>query len=343
MCQERQPAAPAQTRRTSAADRGNRDDLPRSAGRSVDHFTTQIALSVSRSCFIVMARKASRTTPNLESQPLRGADFERAHSSVVLGEDVRDRRRGFTIVELLIVVVVIAILAAITIVAYNGITNRARAAAASSAAQQAAEKVAVFAIANSDQYPATLADAGVPNGSVTFQYGVDNTTTPRTFCVIATSNNVSYFASSTSAVPVAGACDGHGLNGEPTMTNLVLNPSVEINTMNWDYRWYGTGGGDGTNERPTSGGIRGAAFLRKTWTATGAGQDNGFSTNSSPSRLQVQGGTQYYVAASMRTNRSGFTPYIWVCWYDSSGFSCTAATARRQTLFKRFLQTCGPQ
>jgi prepilin-type N-terminal cleavage/methylation domain-containing protein len=34
--------------------------------------------------------------------------------------------RGFTIVELLIVIVVIAILAAITIVAYNGITNRAR-------------------------------------------------------------------------------------------------------------------------------------------------------------------------------------------------------------------------
>ena len=35
------------------------------------------------------------------------------------------RRRGFTLVELLIVVVVIAILAAITIVAYNGITTRA--------------------------------------------------------------------------------------------------------------------------------------------------------------------------------------------------------------------------
>ena len=38
----------------------------------------------------------------------------------------RKRRRGFTIVELLIVIVVIAILAAITIVAYNGIQSRAR-------------------------------------------------------------------------------------------------------------------------------------------------------------------------------------------------------------------------
>lgn len=36
------------------------------------------------------------------------------------------KQTGFTIVELLIVVVVIAILAAITVVAYNGITERAR-------------------------------------------------------------------------------------------------------------------------------------------------------------------------------------------------------------------------
>lgn len=36
------------------------------------------------------------------------------------------KRRGFTIVELLIVIVVIAILAAITVVAYNGIQQRSR-------------------------------------------------------------------------------------------------------------------------------------------------------------------------------------------------------------------------
>lgn len=39
---------------------------------------------------------------------------------------MRNRRYGFTIVELLIVIVVIAILAAITIVAYNSISKRAR-------------------------------------------------------------------------------------------------------------------------------------------------------------------------------------------------------------------------
>lgn len=46
------------------------------------------------------------------------------------------RTRGFTIVELLIVIVVIAILAAITLVAYNGISERARVSAATSHAAQ---------------------------------------------------------------------------------------------------------------------------------------------------------------------------------------------------------------
>lgn len=51
------------------------------------------------------------------------------------------KARGFTIVELLIVIVVIGILASITIVAYNGVTQRARNAARLSAVSSAIEAV----------------------------------------------------------------------------------------------------------------------------------------------------------------------------------------------------------
>ena len=58
------------------------------------------------------------------------------------------KRRGFTIVELLIVIVVIAILAAITIVAYNGIQQRAHNAATISAADSWVKVISSYYTAN---------------------------------------------------------------------------------------------------------------------------------------------------------------------------------------------------
>lgn len=52
--------------------------------------------------------------------------------------------RGFTIVELLIVVVIIGILAAIVIVAYNGVTNRAKSSKSAATASSIVKKLEAY-------------------------------------------------------------------------------------------------------------------------------------------------------------------------------------------------------
>lgn len=133
---------------------------------------------------------------------------------------------GFTIVELLIVVIVIAILAAITIVAYNGIQNRAKASAAQSTTKQAYTKIQAYAVSNADTFPANLSEVGLSNSDTTnYQYRVDNTVSPRTFCLTSTTQNISYYTSSSVATPTAGACAGHGSNGGGIVTNLAKRPT----------------------------------------------------------------------------------------------------------------------
>lgn len=140
----------------------------------------------------------------------------------------QSQRLGFTIVELLIVVVVIAILAAITIVAYNGITARTKAAAAASATEQAVKKITAYAVTNAEEYPTALAAAGITDsGATTYQYRADNTASPRSYCVTATSSGISYWASNGSATPARGACPGHGVDGASVITNQFRNPTFD--------------------------------------------------------------------------------------------------------------------
>jgi len=143
-------------------------------------------------------------------------------------------RAGFTIVELLIVIVVIGILAAITIVAYNGIQNRARASAASSAASQAAQKIETYAV-DGTGYPADLATAGITDSSsTTYQYTVNNSVTPATYCLTATTGTSSYMTSSTNSAPTAGGCAGHGQGGVAPITNLAANPKgISSTSTGW--------------------------------------------------------------------------------------------------------------
>ena len=149
------------------------------------------------------------------------------------GHQFRRAYHGFTIVELLIVVVVIAILAAITIVAYNGITQRANASAAQSGAEQVAKKAATYAITNGDVYPPDLNAMGISNsGNTTYQYSVDNTTNPATYCVTAFTTGASYYASSTQLSPLSGVCPGHTGGTPVTITNYSRNPGIEVDVSN---------------------------------------------------------------------------------------------------------------
>ena len=180
----------------------------------------------------------------------------------------KQKQAGFTIVELLIVVVVIAILAAITIVAYNGIQTRAKQAAAQSSAAQASKKAATYAIQNADLYPSTIEAMGLdPN---TYQYSVDNESSPRTFCITATKSNVSYYTSETISNPTEGACPGHAANGGAVTANLVANPKAALTASSWSQRI--SSGGSGTGSRISGltpmGGTNITTGYRLTLTAT---------------------------------------------------------------------------
>lgn len=150
-------------------------------------------------------------------------------------------KSGFTIVELLIVVVVIAVLAAITIVAFNGITQRAKDSASQSVASQAGKRIQASAIENAETYPSAsgvdgidnLSNLGIVNsGTTSYQYSANNSSNPKTFCLTATKDSLSYYTSSTSLSPTLGACPGHGVNGVPPITNLLTNTGSELNTTN---------------------------------------------------------------------------------------------------------------
>jgi prepilin-type N-terminal cleavage/methylation domain-containing protein len=205
---------------------------------------------------------------------------------------------GFTIVELLIVIVVIGILAAITIVAYNGVQNRARASAASSAATQAVKKLESFAV-DGNGYPATLAAVGVlDSGTTSYQYTVDNSVIPATYCVTVTNGTTSYTVSSTNTRPTAGGCAGHGQGGVAAVTNMAVNPSM-ASTAN-----INSAGAAGSNAVVATGGFSGPSFIRRTFSAAGGAglYFNPVTTITPGTTYTASVYTRSSVAASIRMN-----------------------------------------
>ena len=137
-------------------------------------------------------------------------------------------KSGFTIVELLVVIVVIGVLAAITTVAYNGLQTRARTSAAQAMANQASKKVMAYYVTNSS-YPTDLTTADIPD-TTGLQYSVNNGVSPATYCITATSGNISYYISSTQTTPVSGGCAGHGQGGVAAITNYAKDPDATVAT-----------------------------------------------------------------------------------------------------------------
>lgn len=142
-------------------------------------------------------------------------------------------RSGFTIVELLIVVVVIAILAAIVIVSYNGIRQRAVDSSVRSSVQQAATKIESYFVTSGDVYPSDLDTIDIADANdTTYAYSVDNSVSPRTFCISATSGTTSYYLTNAQKTLTSGSCD------EPADL-MVFGPS--------SYPYTATLYNDGTN------------------------------------------------------------------------------------------------
>lgn len=226
---------------------------------------------------------------------------------------------GFTIVELLIVIVVIAILAAISIVAYTGIQNQARATAATSAARQVADKIAVYAVEN-DGYPAALSDVGFSDSNgTTYQYRVDNGSSPATWCVTATVGNKSFYTSNMKGTPEEGACAGHGSGGTATVTNLVINPSFETGMTNCA---VGAGGGVVTFGYTSNSPFAGVRSARATWT-TGATSELNIQCRVD----NVEAGRTYSATVSTRPSWSGSNMRLQFQWVTTSGSSVWNSSA----------------
>ncbi|RYX79489.1 prepilin-type N-terminal cleavage/methylation domain-containing protein [bacterium] len=117
-------------------------------------------------------------------------------------------QRGFTIVELLIVIVVIGILAAIVIVAYQGVSNRAKVASVTSGLTQYSKKINVYNSTNGN-YPTSLSEAGIKDGDgVLYQYTSASTSE---YCLTATSGTMTYYVSQASGGVQQGVCTNYNL------------------------------------------------------------------------------------------------------------------------------------
>lgn len=132
-------------------------------------------------------------------------------------------RSAFTIVELIVVIGVIGVIATISFVTYAGVRQKA----VDSALQSdlaTASRILGADLGYNTVYPSSLLDAfdgkGLPaSEGTTYQYTVNNSTSPPSYCLTATSHNTDYYISN-GGKPTAGACTGHASSNDPTTQNV---------------------------------------------------------------------------------------------------------------------------
>jgi prepilin-type N-terminal cleavage/methylation domain-containing protein len=220
---------------------------------------------------------------------------------------MRQKQRGFTIVELLIVIVVIGILAAITIVAYNGVQSRAHAAAAQADATNLTKLLTNYNTLNGT-YPIdlTTVNNGNPMPSTdgtTYAYhpGSGNTS----FCATVTNVNASYKITDANPSPATGGCAGDGVNGVAPITNLAVNPSFESGLSGVSS--YNVNNANQTVADAFSGGRILRATRNNTTGTTGPWWDV----------TTVTAGQTYYVSLATRSNVS-LSRTLNIEWLDST-------------------------
>ena len=130
-----------------------------------------------------------------------------------IGNMNRTKMSGFTIVELLIVIVVIGILAAITIVAYNGISGRAKEATLTSDLNSATKKIETERVLTGS-YPSSAASADGGQGlksspGNTFAYYNSYKGQTDSYCLAGTLTGSikKYYITNTTGFVQEGVCD----------------------------------------------------------------------------------------------------------------------------------------
>jgi len=187
---------------------------------------------------------------------------------------------GFTIVELLIVIVVIGILAAITIVAFNGISGRAKVASVQSDLNSSLKTLETFRLTTStnEQYPVDLAASNLKaSNGTTYEYSVDNAAKPATFCLTATNNGTAYYIGP-GAKPKEGTCyEDFGLvgwwqlNGNPNdssgngINGSVSGPTLTTGSNNVANTAYNFAGGSDAITIPANSVLNNQNFTYTAW------------------------------------------------------------------------------